>query len=143
MPISLHILIVTLLAGCTWVGQTPDEPLLDNQFLVSRIKGMGAESAVAGKLATRGRLFHTTFENAVCGDASAQYWAGFDNHHGVDLSVDLVAAQLWYSLAARQGHSAAIQASNSLTTQLSTDQQDQALIRAANWLPLDCSRQVR
>lgn len=142
MPLSLRVLVLALLAACTSLDQAPVEPLLDNQFLVSRIKGIGADSTVDARLVRHAPYFHQAFENAVCGDADAQYWAGFDNHYGVDLSVDLVAAQLWYTLAARQGHATAIQARNSLAPQLTADEQDQARTRAANWRPLGCSRQV-
>lgn len=139
MPISLRILVVALLAACTPVAQGPAEPTLSNQFLISRIKAMDPQSAFEGQLVRSNPFFGATFEHAVCGDANAQYWAGFDNHHGVALQIDLVAAHMWYSLAAQQGHRQATQARDALAAELPLDQRRQAEDRAAGWQPLDCS----
>ncbi len=143
MPTSLRILIIAVLAGCTPVPQDLAEPALNNQFLISRIKANSLQRAFDGQHARSNPFFDTTFEYAVCGDANAQYWAGFDNHHGVDLQVDLVAAQMWYTLAARQGHNSATQARDSLAVELTPHQRRRADDRAADWQPLDCSTPVR
>ncbi len=140
MSISLRILVVvTLLAACMPVTQASVEPTLSNQFLISRIKAASVQSAFEGQLARSDPFFNATFEHAVCGNANAQYWAGFDNHHGVALQIDLVAAHMWYSLAAQKGHRQATQARDALAAELPLDQRRHAENRAASWQPLDCS----
>lgn len=144
-------LIVTavLLAGCTASNEPEDSvmaavalsPDLTNQFLLSHLDDSKITDPILGQIVRAMRhddFFRLTLEQASCGAAAAQYWAGFDNQYNIALEGDPVTAHMWYALAADQGHSTAERALSELAAQMTTIDIAMAQNRAKRWQPADC-----
>ena len=69
------------------------------------------------------------------GDATAQYKLGVMYRRGQGVPQDNVRAQLWWSLAAAQGHEVAMTDRDSLADKMTPDQNAEAQRLAREWKP--------
>ena len=118
---TIFLATTALLAACAAPNEPEDDimatvapgPDLTNQFLLSRLDDSKTTDPILGQIVRALRhddFFRLTLEQASCGAAAAQYWAGFDNQYSIALEGDPVTAYMWYALAADQGHSTAARA---------------------------------
>jgi hypothetical protein len=81
--------------------------------------------------------------NADLGHADAQVQIGDIFYHGrYNLKVDLVRACVWYRLAARNGDPQASEQVSRITTELTSEQLEEAKQQLANWQPGQCMQEL-
>ncbi len=148
--LSASLIVATaLLAGCAAANEPEQDimaafspgPDLTNQFLLGHLDDSKISDPILRQIVyamRRDDFFRLTLEQASCGAAGAQYWAGFDNQYNIALEGDPVTALMWYTLAAGQGHSTAENASGKLAAQMTAADVALAKDRASRWRPADC-----
>jgi|WetSurMetagenome_2_1015567.scaffolds.fasta_scaffold24654_3 hypothetical protein len=79
------------------------------------------------------------FLRAACGDATAQYMAGYEQEYGLGVSRNLVKAYVWYSISAANGRAEANTQRDRTVIKMTPEQLTAAQNLVKTWSPPNCA----